>query len=212
MLALAGMSLAAGAMIGVGPAQAAPAAAQPTGSGTSGQAQSPSLDRDYIVGSFRFQQACRRAGWTGIRRGAWEDYRCFPLRQGWRGLVWVLEVEEDDWSWNEWRGDWPGGWPDRPDYVGRPFHIRGHGDRDRWHDGPRGDRDDWRDGPRGDGPRGDGPRGDGPRGDGPRGDGPRGDGPRGDGPRGDWDDDKKGPGGNGGPGNWGGGDKKDRGN
>ena len=40
------------------------------------------------------QQRCKRAGWTGIRRGAWDDYRCFPARQGWRGLVWVLEVED----------------------------------------------------------------------------------------------------------------------
>ncbi|MFI1990354.1 hypothetical protein [Actinoplanes sp. NPDC020271] len=221
-LALTGMSLAAGAMIGMGPAQAAPAAGQSsTGGSTAGRAFG-----EHVVGYYRTEWACERAGFTGKRFHAWWDYDCDPINYGWRGWVFQLVVDDDDWQWNDWRGTWPGGWPYRPDFAGQTFHVRGphgrpgfpnrgpfddrngsRGDDDRngpWDDrgGPRGDDD--RNGPRGNddrnGPRGDddrnGPRGNDDR-NGPRGNDDR-NGPRGDddrnGPRGN--DDRNGPRGN----------------
>lgn len=162
-----GIGLAAGAMIGMGPAQAAPSVGQ---SATSGGTASRASDfgDDNVVGYYRTEWACERAGFTGRRFGAWGDYDCDPINYGFRGWVFQLVVDDGDWYWNDWRGRWPGGWPYRPDYAGRPFHIRGgHGHfppgGPRGDHGPRGDRGDRDD--RGDrGPRGDrddrGPRGD----------------------------------------------------
>ncbi|GAA4603046.1 hypothetical protein GCM10023107_62680 [Actinoplanes octamycinicus] len=134
-----------------------------------------------MVGYYRTEWACERAGWTGRRHGAWDAYDCDPVRYGWRGWVFRLVVEEDDWQWDDWRGPWPGDWPYRPDYAGRPFHIRGGGHHGPhggpWghhdNDGPKGGDKDWPKGGDKDWPKGgdkDWPKGDGPKGmpDGPK--------------------------------------------
>ncbi|WIM99194.1 hypothetical protein ACTOB_002838 [Actinoplanes oblitus] len=133
-LALAGMGFAAGAMISMGPAQAAPSTTQASSGGGSATRASDWGD-DHVVGYYRTEWSCERAGWTGKRYGAWYDYDCDPIRYGWRGWVFRLVVDEDDWGWDDWRGSWPGDWPYRPDYLGRPFHIGGH---HRPHGGPFG--------------------------------------------------------------------------
>ncbi|BCJ46784.1 hypothetical protein GCM10010168_36940 [Actinoplanes ianthinogenes] len=139
VLALAGMGFAAGAMIGMGPAQAAPSAT-PTSSGGGSATRASDWGDEHVVGYYRTEWSCERAGWTGKRYGAWYDYDCDPVRYGWRGWVFRLVVDEDDWEWDDWRGSWPGDWPYRPDYAGRPFHIRGdHGPHHGWpHGGPMG--------------------------------------------------------------------------
>ncbi|MBG0562353.1 hypothetical protein [Actinoplanes aureus] len=121
-LAIAGMSLAAGAMIGVGPVHAAPATDQAAGSNAGYHAQSWA-DYDYVVGYFRWQRSCRNAGWTGIKYGAWDKYKCSPVRVSWRGWAWKLQVRQEYWNWDDWDGGWPGDWPYKPDYVGSPFNI-----------------------------------------------------------------------------------------
>ncbi|GIF15508.1 hypothetical protein [Actinoplanes teichomyceticus] len=138
-LALAGMGVAAGAMIGVSPVQAAPAGAS-SASGGGAATRVSDWGGDAVVGYYRTEWACERAGWTGRRYGAWDAYDCNPVRYGWRGWVFQLVVQEDDWEWNDWDGPWPGGWPYRPDYAGRPYHGHGHGDRDRGDDRGHGDR------------------------------------------------------------------------
>ncbi|GAA2880172.1 hypothetical protein Acy02nite_27020 [Actinoplanes cyaneus] len=154
-LALTGMSIAAGAMIGMGPVQAAPSAGQSsTGGSTAGRV---SAFGEHVVGYYRTEWSCERAGYTGKRFRAWYDFDCDPIRYGWRGWVFQLVVDDNDWGWDDWRGSWPGGWPYRPDFVGQPFHVRGgHGRPPSGphgrppFDGPRGDRDDDRDRPMGD--------------------------------------------------------------
>ncbi|BCY07988.1 hypothetical protein [Actinoplanes sp. L3-i22] len=195
-LALTGMSLAAGAMIGAGPVQAAPSTGQSSTSGsTAGRASG--FGDENVVGYYRTEWACERAGFTGRRFHAWDDYDCDPIHYGWRGWVFQLVVDDDDWVWDDWRGSWPGGWPYRPDFAGRPFHIRG-GDGPGPHGRPMnfpprdmGDR-----GPRDMGDRG--PRDMGDRG--PRDMGDRG--PQGPGDRGPQDMGDRGPQGGQGPKGW----------
>ncbi|WP_430781954.1 hypothetical protein [Actinoplanes sp. G11-F43] len=126
MLALASMTLAAGAMLGITPAQATPAdAATTTGSATAKSGPYWDWDDEYVVGYYYNQWECNKAGWWGERNRAWSDYYCFPAWvPGW-GNVWVLQVEENDWYWNKWNGGWPGGWPYKPNHFGKPFHVGG---------------------------------------------------------------------------------------
>ncbi|MEU8242774.1 hypothetical protein AB0C07_31345 [Actinoplanes missouriensis] len=124
MLALSSMGLAAGAMLGAAPAQAEPAA--PSNVTSSSASAGPRWDNDYVVGYYRWERACYRAGFTGQRYGAWWRFHCEPVwLRGWRG--WVLEVKGSHWRWDEWRGGWPKGWDDRPDRFGKPFSIRNGG-------------------------------------------------------------------------------------
>ncbi|MEV6343662.1 hypothetical protein [Actinoplanes sp. NPDC051851] len=130
-LAIAGMGVAAGAMIGIGPVQAAPRSGAHWG--------------DYVAGTFRTERACERAGWTGIDNGAWYDYDCEPTYWGPRGRVYQLVVAGDDWGWDDWGGSWPSGWPYRPDYPGKRFHIPDGPGRDRDHGPGRDDHGPGRD-------------------------------------------------------------------
>ncbi|WP_328470328.1 hypothetical protein OHA21_04255 [Actinoplanes sp. NBC_00393] len=149
LLALAGMSLAAGAMIATGPAQAAPAAGQSTGTTAGYHVQSYADDYDYVVGYYRWQRQCRNAGWTGVKFGAWDKFKCSPVRISWRSWAWELEVREEYWNWDDWNGVWPGHWPNKPDYLGGPFDI---GKPYKYHKFPwknyKGNKfDDWMDSP-----------------------------------------------------------------
>ncbi|MEU4420496.1 hypothetical protein AB0F81_07695 [Actinoplanes sp. NPDC024001] len=157
LLALAGASLAAGAMIGSGPVQAAPAAAPSTGSSTGNHVQSWADDYDYVVGYYRWQRACRNAGWTGVKFGAWDKFKCSPVRIGWHRWAWELEVRQQYWNWDDWDGFWPGHWPNKPDFMGGPFdigkpykhkgfpwkHYKGN-KFDDWKDSPNGPGEPWK--------------------------------------------------------------------
>ena len=149
LLALTGMSLAAGAMIASGPAQAAPAATQSTGSSTGYHVKSYADDYDYVVGYYRWQRQCRNAGWTGIKFGAWDKFKCSPVRVSWRGWAWELEVREEYWNWDDWDGGWPGNWPFKPDYVGTPFNVGKPFKHNGfpWKNYKGNKFDDWKDGP-----------------------------------------------------------------
>jgi hypothetical protein len=152
LLALAGAGAAAGAMLATSPVQAAPSAGQSSGSAG---VQTFKADYEYVVGHYKREWQCERAGFHGKRVGAWDDYDCDPVR-AWRGWVWELEVEEDAWEWDSWKGGWPGGWPYKPDYIGGPFHVGGKpwkhkGGKPPWmndKNGPWGDHDK-HDGPKG---------------------------------------------------------------
>ncbi|MEV0900605.1 hypothetical protein [Actinoplanes sp. NPDC049802] len=125
MLALAGMTLAAGAMLGIAPAQAAPAADQSSSTTTVSNGPRWDWDDEYVVGVYNNPWECRSAGRWGERVGSWEDYDCYEAWDLRWGRVWVLQVEEDDWEWDDWDG-WRGDWPHRPHYMyGSRYHIGG---------------------------------------------------------------------------------------
>ncbi|GIE86898.1 hypothetical protein Are01nite_33780 [Actinoplanes regularis] len=107
MFALVGVGVAAGAMIGMGPAQADPSVGRPA----SGQA---SHSRDFVIGYYDTKRSCEEAGSAGQWYSAWEDYDCDPVRVGWRGRLFQLIVDEGDWLGAG--GPWPSGWPYRTDY------------------------------------------------------------------------------------------------
>ena len=124
-LALASMTLAAGAMLGITPAQASPATAQTPSTDTAKSGPYWDWDDEYVVGYYFSKWECYKAGWWGEKVGAWGDYYCYPAWvPGW-GHVWVLQVEEDHWYWNSWNGYWPQNWPYKPNYVAKPFHVGG---------------------------------------------------------------------------------------
>lgn len=130
MLALAGITLAAGAMLGITPAQAAPATPQSSSAATAKSGPYNDWWGDqYVVGYYNSEWQCRKAGWWGERRNAWSDYSCYPAWgiNNW-GRVWVLQVEENDWRWDRWDGGWPRGWEYRPNYLSGPFDIGGYYD------------------------------------------------------------------------------------
>ncbi|MFC3990598.1 hypothetical protein [Actinoplanes siamensis] len=130
-LALTGMSLAAGAMIGVSPAQAAP-------SGGDDAVRTADFGNGYLIGYYRTQWSCEKAGWTGTRYGAWTYYDCAPIEDGRRGWMFELTVDRNAWQWDEWRGQWPAQWPYRPDHAGRPFPAGGGPGPQMWPQGDRG--------------------------------------------------------------------------
>lgn len=128
MLALAGITLAAGAMLGITPAQAAPAS--PQSSSTATAKSGPYNDwwgNQYVVGYYNSEWQCRKAGYWAERRNAWSDFSCYPAWgiNNW-GRVWVLQIEENDWRWDRWDGGWPRGWDYRPNYLSGPFDIGGY--------------------------------------------------------------------------------------
>ncbi|MBW6435266.1 hypothetical protein KZ829_16125 [Actinoplanes hulinensis] len=127
MLALAGMTLAAGAMLGIAPAQAAPGADQSPSSKTVtsgwGVDWNVGWDDDYVVGVYNNPWACRNAGAWVSRAGAWGNFDCVPAWDVRWGRIWVLQVQRDYWSWNRWNG-WQGNWPYRPNYLyGNTYNI-----------------------------------------------------------------------------------------
>ncbi|GAA1620111.1 hypothetical protein [Actinoplanes couchii] len=89
-LALSGMTLAAGALLGISPAQAAPAAAQSAGTVS---VQSGWDDDEYVADYYDDRSDCERAGRFGYQRGYWDDYYCTYASGSWDGS-WALVVEE----------------------------------------------------------------------------------------------------------------------
>ena len=126
MLAIAGMSLTAAALFGISaPAQAEPAA-KSADIAASSQTQGYGWDDDYVVGYYNSEWQCNKAGWWGKKSHAWSDWYCYPAFVPTYGWVWVLEVEEDHWYWDNWTGGWPGNWPYKPTYmVHHKYHIGG---------------------------------------------------------------------------------------
>lgn len=117
-VAIAGLSLLAGAGIGT-PAlaadDAARAAMKPEKSAVAPYL--PGLTE--VVGFYRSPRACERAGWIGQRRGFWTGYDCDLVRVGFRRGAWALQVNRNDWCW-----DAPGF---RSFYVSNHFRFRGDG-------------------------------------------------------------------------------------
>ncbi|GAA0457760.1 hypothetical protein Aca07nite_70380 [Actinoplanes capillaceus] len=127
MLALAGMTLAAGAMLGIAPAQAAPATDQSPRPAAVVDGWGPGWNvgwnDDYVVGVYLNPWQCRNAGLWVDRVGAWSDFDCVPAWDARWGRIWVLQIERDYWSWNRWNG-WQGNWPYRPNYLyGNAYNI-----------------------------------------------------------------------------------------
>lgn len=100
-LALAGLAVTSGAVVGMaGTAQAA-APAQQTGSVAKGGGWDNDNDGERVAGVFRSYRQCQWAGYRGERYGAWEDFDCDYIHSGWRG---------------QWRSQW-----------GSPFNRSWHG-------------------------------------------------------------------------------------
>jgi hypothetical protein len=121
-LALAGASVAAGAMIGTGPVQAAPAGPQANGAGSGTSVQNWD-DEDYIFGPFRNKRSCTRFGIYGDKTGAWDRFYCFRTFYPGSGRGWYLKVQEDYWQWDNWDGIFTKGWPYRPKIIGGPLSF-----------------------------------------------------------------------------------------
>lgn len=94
--------------LGMGPAQAAPAAPTAPDSKTT-VSQNAWRGESQIVGFYRSLRACRLAGVHGERAGAWDDFDCTVVRVGPRRGAWALEVADYD-NWGRFG-------------FGRPFQI-----------------------------------------------------------------------------------------
>ena len=133
---MTGMALVAGATIGAGPAQASSSSSAIT----EGTAKSESVQQkgfwrgnQRVIGYYRSPGACLRAGRIGERRDRWDDYRCIRVGSGFHRRAYALVVRWDHGSWgfNDWNhhgwpggsGAFPGGFPGRPWFPGRPFPI-----------------------------------------------------------------------------------------
>ncbi|MEU7907589.1 hypothetical protein [Actinoplanes sp. NPDC049118] len=132
-IAVVGLSLLAGATLGMAPAQASPSTGQATASSSVVQQQGDRYWNERgVVGYYRFLGDCRRAGFYGDRIGAWWDFECVFVRWGIRRGAWALVVGDRYWDngWDDrWRpGYWPGNWPYRP--VWRPGVYGGGGGYD----------------------------------------------------------------------------------
>ena len=122
VLALAGAGLASGAVIGVGPAQAATFTEQgPSAS----QAWQPD-DNNNVIAYFDTQRNCERAGEVGKQVNLWQNYDCNYIRWGNHHGEWALEIDHG-WDWNG-----PGGNGNGPgdngggDYGGTGHHGGHH--------------------------------------------------------------------------------------
>jgi hypothetical protein len=89
--AMTGLAVAAGLIVGAGPAAAA------TGSPVAAEAKSkaPAVahakSRTRVLGFYRSPGACHRDGRRGEFRHQWEDHDCIPVREGFR-RGWALKV------------------------------------------------------------------------------------------------------------------------
>jgi hypothetical protein len=103
--AFAGLGLAAGVAMGVGPAQAATTTGQASARATTTQAQGTWDDGD-VVGYYSTLRRCERAGRIGEWRDRWDDYDCYRVRWGLNRGAWALEVDyghdwdDDDRGWS----------------------------------------------------------------------------------------------------------------
>src|SRR4051795_5613042 len=94
-LALTGMALVTGSMLGIAPAAASPSTIQGSGASTQGAQQQAASPRDRVHDYYRTFHQCRWAGERGEHRGWWYDYDCYRVRWGhWQGWY-ALEVHQD---------------------------------------------------------------------------------------------------------------------
>ncbi|MEV6305232.1 hypothetical protein AB0M02_37870 [Actinoplanes sp. NPDC051861] len=120
-LALAGASVAAGAMLGTGAAQAAPSVSSPAGSASGNSVQTWDYDDDYVIGPFRGPGQCKKFGIIGKKLGAFDRFHCF---WGWKpghGKGWYLEVKQDYWQWDDFSGVFDNSWPYKVKVISGPY-------------------------------------------------------------------------------------------
>jgi hypothetical protein len=125
MLTITGLGLVAGVTIGAGPAMAATNTGQ--GAVKSSTADATVKPGDSVAGYFDSRVECLIAGRIGDRLGRWDDWNCFPVRDGWHYGDWVLVVDYN------WHGGGPfghmhhgGPWDHM--HHGGPYHHRHHDD------------------------------------------------------------------------------------
>ncbi|MBB4693877.1 hypothetical protein [Paractinoplanes abujensis] len=110
-LTLGGFGVLTALTVGMGPAQAAPAA--PAGPATADSKITASQNmwrgESQIVGFYRSLRACQLAGMYGERSGAWDDFDCYVVRVGPRRGAWALDVADYD-NWGSFG-------------FGRPFQV-----------------------------------------------------------------------------------------
>jgi hypothetical protein len=150
-LTLAGAGVAAGAMIGSSPVQAAPAANPAAGTTSGGAVQSWDYYDDYVFGPFRNKPQCLRFGWYGQRVDAWDRFYCYFDWEPGSGRGWYLKVKQAYWQYDEWDGHFDNDWPYKPKFIGGPLNFdHPHKDKgfpwwkdknkhigDHQHDGPK---------------------------------------------------------------------------
>lgn len=106
--AFAGVGLAAGMAMGVGPAQAAPTTGQAGLQTATTRAQATWNDDD-VVGYYSTLRRCERVGRIGEWRDRWDSYDCYRVRWGIHRGAWALEVDygnnwdDDDNGWSSHR-------------------------------------------------------------------------------------------------------------
>jgi len=106
-LAMAGMAVIAGALIGAGPAAASAPTVQPTTTATQSTVSRvlvQGLENDPEVRYYRTLKLCNRAGSLGVREGDWDEYDC-DRGKGSKRKLWKMTPFWDD---NEDNGNnWP---------------------------------------------------------------------------------------------------------
>jgi hypothetical protein len=108
ILILAGAGLMSGAVIGVGPAQAATSTVQGAAGQSASQVQARDRDDDDVIGYYRSERFCERIGRSGEWSDRWEDYDCEYVWRGRHRGMWKLEVDRG-WNWHDNDGDNDGG-------------------------------------------------------------------------------------------------------
>src|SRR3954463_12814760 len=121
MLAMAGISLAATAMIGAGSASAASAATASVDKAPSTAAKAGFPGRTKVVGYYRNAFTCHRVGNAGEWRHRWDDHDCSRVPPHFHRGMWVLVVK-----WNRHFGG-PGNFGGHDDYDG-PGNFGGNND------------------------------------------------------------------------------------
>ncbi|GIF19039.1 hypothetical protein BJ973_006087 [Actinoplanes tereljensis] len=112
MIVMSGMAAAAAVAFSAGPAAAASDTAAPAApKSTTKVADKPAPFGTRIAGYYRSPIACNRAGRVGEWRNQWDNYRCYPVRFGFKRGYWALQV-----SWNH------GGFPGHHGPIGFPGH------------------------------------------------------------------------------------------
>ncbi|GLW28203.1 hypothetical protein [Actinoplanes regularis] len=127
--AMTGLAVAAGLVIGAGPAAAssgspavprattqAPAAVQANGKAPAATTADFS---ERIVGFYRSAAACRKIGKGGEFRHRWDDFDCYPIRHGFQRGNWVLKAYYDLDGGDDYNGTSYGG-PQADPYGGAP--------------------------------------------------------------------------------------------
>ncbi|WP_250002116.1 hypothetical protein [Actinoplanes sp. M2I2] len=94
-ITLGGFGVLTALTVGMGPAQAAPAAPASMETKTTAS-QNVWRGESQVVGFYRSLRACEMAGQYGERAGAWDDHDCSIVRVGPRRGAWALQVADYD--------------------------------------------------------------------------------------------------------------------